>query len=132
MSLFTPEQKKRWRNVALVRERDDRSTRSYWVLLLGIVVALSPLAIYLIEQMQYVRVQYQIEEVRKDYDRFLEAEQRFRAQRATMECLPTIEKRAAALGLVHPSADQVVIVRVESAALNNLLARAPDDSAPGR
>jgi hypothetical protein len=127
---FLPRSSKRgWRNRELVRETDHRRIRNLWMLLLGIVAAAAPLAVYLVEQIQYVHVRYQIESVRKEHQRFLEAERRFRIQRATLECPPRVEARAKNLGLIHPAPDQVVIVSSEDAAMENLMARAPDENA---
>jgi hypothetical protein len=111
-----------------VRETDHRRIRNLWFLLIGIVAAIAPLAVYLVEQIQYVHVRYQIETVRKDHERFLEAERRFRFQRATLDSPPRVEARAKNLGLIHPAPDQIVIVRAEDAATDNLMARAPDEA----
>jgi hypothetical protein len=117
---------RRWRNRELVRELDSRRSRSLWWLLLGIIAALAPLAVYLIEQIQYVQIRYETENVRRDYNRFLEAEQRFRVQRAMLENLPKVEDKARRLGLVQPTPENVLVIRSETAVLEDLLARAPD------
>lgn len=115
-----------WRNRELVRELDSRRSRSLWWLFLGIIAALAPLAVYLIEQIHYVQIRYETENVRRDHNRFLEAEQRFRVQRATLQNLPRVEDRARKLGLVHPIPENILVIRSETAVLEDLLARAPD------
>jgi len=72
-----------WRNVPLVRERDVRRARWLWGLLLGIMAAVAPFTIYLLQQMDHVRVRYKIEELRSQHERLVEMEQRLRIERAS-------------------------------------------------
>jgi len=132
MEILDNNRKKGWRNRELVRQTDRRSIRNLWILLLGIVAALAPMAIYVIEQIQFVQVRYQIESVRKDHARFQEAAERYRVQRATLECPTRVAARARNLGLVEPSPDRIIIVGAEETVLEDLLARAPDDPSSGR
>jgi len=101
---------RRWRNVPVVRERDPRRAVRAVRLLCWLLVAGAPLALYVAEQTSNVRVRYKIEEVRSQHERLVEAERRLRIERAALEALPHVEARALhELGLVHPSADQVIV-----------------------
>jgi hypothetical protein len=133
MSIPAANGQQRWRNRRLERETDSRRARSLWILLLGIVAALMPLALYLVQQMNYIRVSYEIERVREEHQRFAEAERKFRLQRSSLECLERVESRARGLGLVQPDPDDVIVVlRTGAPADGNLLARAPDEPDRGR
>lgn len=100
-----------WRNLSLVREHDHERTKRLLALLLCVLVALTPLAFYLIQQIEYVHVRYRIEELRAQHDRLTEAERRLRMERAALEALPRVEGLAREAGLVHPTPDRVVVVR---------------------
>jgi cell division protein FtsL len=98
-----------------------------WGLLLGIVAAVAPFTIYLLQQMDYVRVRYKIEELRSQHERLVEMEQRLRIERASLETPTRVEVRAVRnLGLVQPSPHHVVVVRRTTPGRGNLMARAPD------
>jgi cell division protein FtsL len=103
---------RRWRNVTVVREGDPRRMRWVLILFAGILAATVPVAAYLVQQMQYVETRYQIEDLRGRLQRLEETERRLRIERATLETLPRVEKRALGeLGLVHPTPHQMVVVR---------------------
>ena len=57
---------RRWKNAAVVRETDRRRVRHLWSWLLGIVLALAPTAVYLLQQMRYVESRYRIESLRAE------------------------------------------------------------------
>lgn len=114
---------RRWKNVDLVRERDDRRVRRLWSWLLGVVAAFAPTAWYLLQQMEYVQVAYRIEELRDQQERLSETERRLTVERATLEALSRVESRAAReLGLVHPAPEQVVVVGDRSLERGGLMA----------
>ncbi len=124
---------RQWRNVTVVRQRDDRRVRRLWGWLIGLVVALTPSAFYLLQQMEYVQVRYRIEELRAERTRLADEERRLRVERATLEALPRVESRAAdRLGLVTPPPDRVVVVRPPAARQAELVARAPDGKLDAR
>ena len=124
---------RQWRNVTVVRQRDDRRVRRLWGWLLGLVIALTPGAFYLLQQMEYVQVRYRIEELRAERARLAEEERRLRVERATLEALPRVEHRATdRLGLITPSPDHVVVVRPPAAREGGLVARAPDEKLDAR
>lgn len=118
-----------WRNITVLREHDHRGTRWLFGVVAGIVVALSPFVFYLLRQIDYVHVRYQIEELRAQNDRLIEAERRLRMEQATLESLPRVEERAEReLGLVRPTPERVVVIR--SIPPGGQLVRAPDTLRP--
>ncbi len=118
-----------WRNIAVLREHDHRGTRWLFGMVAGIVVALSPFVFYLLRQIDYVQVKYQIEELRTQNDRLVDTERRLRMEQATLESLPRVEERAVRdLGLVRPSPERVVVIR--SVPPGGKLVRAPDTLRP--
>jgi cell division protein FtsL len=129
VTVDTPEH--HWRNAPLVRERDVALTRRFLVLLLWMAAAVAPFTFYLVQQMEFVRVRYKIEELRAQRDRLMEAEQRLRIERAGLTAPARVERSAIRnLGLVNPPATRVVVIprgRLGSASgSDSLLARAPD------
>ena len=89
---------RRWRNVPLSRERDVRRARRMWTLLTACVVAFSPFAVYLLEQMQHVQLRYRVESLRADSRRLTEAERRLRVQAASLESPRTVEAHRENIG----------------------------------
>ncbi len=124
---------RRWKNVPLSRERDPRRSRWLLTLFLGAVASLVPLAVYVVHQMECVRVRYKIEEMRGKRDRLEETERRLRIERATIQSLPSVEARAGSeLGLVHPGPGQVVVAKTASPGRGAAASRAPDARAEAR
>jgi cell division protein FtsL len=129
VTVDTPEH--HWRNAPVVRERDVALTRRLSVVLLWMAVAVAPFTFYLVQQMEYVRVRYKIEELRAQHDRLVEAEQRLRIERAGLTSPARVERSAIReLNLVNPPPTRVVVIprgRLGSTAgSDELLARAPD------
>lgn len=129
MTVDTPEH--HWRNAPVVRERDVALTRRLSVVLLWMAVAVAPFTFYLVQQMEYVRVRYKIEELRAQHDRLVEAEQRLRIERAELTSPDRVERSAIRkLNLVNPPPTRVAVIprgRLGSTAgSDELLARAPD------
>jgi len=130
MPVAAPVPERRWRNVTVTRERDPRRSRWLALLFLGIVAALVPVAVYLIQQMEYVQVRYRIEEQRSRRETLEETERRLRIERAALESLPSVEASATSkLGLVHPLPGQVVVAKSTAPGRGAAATRAPD-SAP--
>jgi cell division protein FtsL len=118
-----------WRNLAVLREHDHRGTRWLFAVVAGIVVALSPFVFYLLRQIDYVHVRYQIEDLRGQNNKLIEAERRLRMEQATLESLPRVEERAVRdLGLVRPSPERVVVIRGIPPGAQHV--RAPDTNRP--
>jgi hypothetical protein len=100
-----------WRNNPVHRDPDNR--RSIWVfkVVLGVAIALVPLAVYLLQTMSYVETSYAIEDLRGLEARLTDAERRFTIEKAFKESLPAVEQRAGVeLGLERPAASRVIVV----------------------
>ena len=100
-----------WRNSPVHRDPDNR--RSLWVfkLVLGVAIALVPLAVYLLQTMSYVKTSYAIEDLRGLEARLSDAERRYTIGKAFKESLPAVEQRAGVeLGLERPTAARVIVV----------------------
>lgn len=102
---------RRWRNRDLSFEPDVRQSRWLWILLFTVMVVVAPLAFWLVMQMEYVELRYEIEELRSSHEQLEEMEHRLRTQRAGLEVPSRVERLAARkLKLVRPAPDQVVVV----------------------
>lgn len=111
MSPSGAEPARRWRNSAVHREVDSRHARWIWKVVLGAAIALTPVAVYLLQTMSYVQTSYALEELRGREQKLVEAERRLRIEKALLESLPAVEARAGkGLGLEHPPASHVVVV----------------------
>ena len=106
---------RRWQNLPVVRELDRNRARWIWTVLFGLVLALAPIAVYVVQSMRYVEAGYAIEELRKTEERLLETERRLRIERAVHEALPGVEQQATKLGLVRPGPDRVIVTRQNAA-----------------
>jgi len=115
-----------WRNAPVVREPDKARTRGLAVIVLWMAAAVAPLPLYLVQQMEYVRVRYEIEELRVRRDRLAEAEQRLRIERARLTSPARVERCAVSdLGLVNPPPSRVVVLARTTPGSEELVARAP-------
>ena len=111
MSRPTTASDRGWRNSAVYREVDNRHARWVFKVVLGVAIALAPLAVYLLQTMSYVETSYAIESLRASEARLTDAERRLTIEKAVMESLPAVEKRAGAeLKLEHPAAARVIVV----------------------
>lgn len=100
-----------WRNSAVHREVDNRHARWVFKLVLAIAFALTPLAVYLLQTMSYVETSYAIEDLRGREARTIESEHRLIIEKAVLQSLPAVEKRAGAqLGLERAPATHLVVV----------------------
>jgi hypothetical protein len=100
-----------WRNSAVHREVDNRHARWVSKIVLGVAIALTPLAVYLLQTMSYVETSYAIENLRGQEARLTEAERRLSIDKAVNESLPMVEQRAGVkLGLEHAPAAHVIVV----------------------
>ena len=103
-----------WSNSTVHREVDNRHARWVFKVVLGIAVALTPLAVYLLQTMSYVETSYAIEDLRGQEARLVDAERRLTIEKALMESLPAVEKRAGTqLNLEHPTAANMIVVSPE-------------------
>lgn len=114
-----------WRNSPLQREVDGDRARWVGRVVLGVILAAAPIAAYLLQTMAYVETRYALEELRVREEHLLEAERRFRIEKAVHEALPTVETRASRdLGLTRPRPAETVVV-----APSELPRRSPPGSA---
>lgn len=121
-----------WRNSAVHREVDNRHARWVFKVVLGVAIALAPLALYLLQTMSYVETSYAIENLRGREARLSDAERRLTIEKAVIESLPAVEERAAVqLGLEHPTAARVVVVAPEDFG-RPASSEAPSDPPPSR
>jgi hypothetical protein len=111
MSSFATEPARRWRNHPVHREVDNRHARWVWKVVLGVAIAVTPFAVYLLQTMTFVQTSYAIEELRVQEVRLFEAERKLRVEKAMLESLPSVEDRAGGeLGLEHAPASRVIVV----------------------
>jgi hypothetical protein len=128
MNRTAPAPDRGWRNSTLHREADNRYARWVLRLVVGVAIALAPLAVYLLRTMSYVETSYAIEDLRGREARLIEAERRLTIEKAVMESLPAVEQRAGVeLGLEHPKAARVIVVSQEE-----LGRPAPSETPPQR
>lgn len=100
-----------WRNSAVHREVDNRHALWVFKVVVGVAMALVPLAVYLLQTMSYVETSYAIEDLRGSEARLTDAERRLTIEKAVMESLPAVEQRAGVeLELEHPKAARVIVV----------------------
>lgn len=117
---------RRWTNRDVTREFDHRGRRWLWGIVLGVVVASSPFAVWQYQQNECLRLSYGNAELRAQRERLIEEERRLRMQRESLMSLDSIEQWADRNGLVHPSPEQVVIVRDVTAERDEWLASNDD------
>jgi len=115
-----------WRNSAVHREVDNRHARWVFKVVLGVALALAPLAVYLLETMSYVETSYALEDLRGRETHTIESEHRLIIEKAVLESLPAVERRAGVeLGLERAPAAHIVVVSP------NDLSRAVPSGDPG-
>jgi cell division protein FtsL len=114
-----------WKNRTLVREPDVHRMRRMWGTLLGIVLAIAPAGLYLLQQHECLKRTIAVNRLRAEHDRLLEEKRRLQVERATLQSLNGIERWASTdRGLVRPSSDRVVVVE-SSLPPRDLVARVP-------
>jgi hypothetical protein len=80
-------------------------------LVAAVVLSVSPFFVYLVTQIRFLELRYRIGEVRAQHERLLEAEHRFRTERAELAALPGVERRAdLELDLVRPTPEEVLVL----------------------
>ena len=100
-----------WRNSAIHRDVDNRNARWVFKLVLAVAIAVTPLAVYLLQTMSYVQTSYAIEQVRSRETQLVEQEHRLTIDRDLLQSLPEVEKHAGTqLGLEHAPAAHVIVV----------------------
>lgn len=122
---------RRWKNQALVRERDERRIRLLWRSLAGIVIALAPVAAYLFEQNRCLLWTYEMSGLRAEQETLIERERDLKTQRARLDSLPQIESWASSrTGLTRPDAAHVIVVGPPRPITDDLVAGVPTAESP--
>jgi cell division protein FtsL len=107
----TSESWRRWANRPVTREVDRHGAQWLWCLVLAAVVAAVPAATYQLQQNECLRLTYEVNELTTRYERLVEEERRLTVRRAAAGSLDAIETWALRNGMVHPAAEQIVVVR---------------------
>jgi cell division protein FtsL len=103
---------RRWSNREVRREVDRHRALWLWGLLLGLVIAAAPTAVHLHHQNLCLELRYEINALRQERSELQERQRRLLAQRAALESPASIERWGRERrGLVHPSPQQVVVIR---------------------
>lgn len=115
---------RRWHNQPLVRERDERRVRGLWLTLLGIVLAIAPIGVHLLQRNECLKLSYAASELRSQQEQLVDLEQRLRFERAALESLSDLEDWAVAEhGLHRPGPEQVVVLGEPARPRDHLVAR---------
>jgi len=117
---------RQWQNRAVLREIDDRRVRRLWRLVLSIVVAAAPMAVWVLQQNESLKLSYEINALRAEREQLLTEERRLNAEKTRLESLARVERWALEEhGLVLPDGEAVVVVPAPEAEAGALLASAP-------
>jgi cell division protein FtsL len=106
---------RRWTNRDLHRDPDRHGNRWNWRLVVGMLIATTPIAAYLQLQNLCVQLNYEVDRLRAEQGRLEQELRRLTAHRAALEAPASIESWAATRRLERPPAsDLVVVVRTSS------------------
>jgi len=118
---------RRWRNRAVLREIDDRRVRRLWRFVLSMVVAAAPMAVYVLQQNESLKLSYEINALRAEREQLLTEERRLNVERTRLESLARVERWALEEeGLVLPEGEIVVVVPGPKSEAGELMASAPE------
>jgi len=107
-------------NSQVVREVDPRSSRDLWLLLLLVGTFVGGLVLYAWPHLALRQTNRATDHMYRERDRLIEENRKLRLEKASLENLKRVETIAVRnLGLIRPSADQVIVVEK------------PPSSAPG-
>lgn len=116
-----------WRNRAVLREIDDRRVRRLWRLVLSMVVAAAPMAVYVLQQNESLKLSYEINALRAEREQLLTEERRLNVEKTRLESLARVERWALQeQGLVLPDGESVVVVPGSRTEAGALMASAPE------
>jgi cell division protein FtsL len=103
---------------------DRNRTLWLWGLLLGLVTAAAPAAVYLHHQNLCLKLSYENNALREERSELQEQHRRLSAERAALESPASIEEWGLGRrGMVHPLPEQLVVVRQAVPQRTDLLAR---------
>jgi cell division protein FtsL len=106
------------RNRHLVRELDRGRVRELLLVVALVATLLLPLLAYVWNHMEYIRVGYEIERLKKDRTEQAELRERLRIEKSSLESLPRVEREAkGTLGLVPAAGAEVRVVDEPPAAI---------------
>jgi cell division protein FtsL len=126
MARGTAQTPKSWQNRAVLREIDDRHVRRLWRLVLSMVVAAAPMAVYVLQQNESLKLVYEINALRAERERLLTEERRLNVEKTELESLARIERWALQeRDLVLPDGDFVVVVPAAETETGALVASGP-------
>jgi hypothetical protein len=101
------------RNNPVVREVDAAQRREFFRLLGGAAAILVTLLVILWPRFSQQRQSYRLEDLRRDIEIEKQLNRKYTLELETLQRLPELERRAAALGMIVPSEnDTVVLERV--------------------
>ena len=125
---------RRWANRELERDLDRRRSRVNWRLLLGIAIAMLPIAAYLQIQNSYVELNYEVDHLRAEREELERRQHRLLGMRAALEAPVDVERWAHENDLELPTPAEIVVVRRAASGRPDLVAAAPlaEASASGR
>jgi len=119
-----------WQNRAVLREIDDRRVRRLWRLVLSMVVAAAPMAVYVLQQNESLKLSYEINALRAEREQLLTEERRLNVEKTRLESLARVESWALEeRGLVLPDGEIVVVVPGPKAEAGALMASTPEGAA---
>ena len=112
MQEFAVPSHRRWLNGSVAQEVDRDRARWLWGLFVVVLLGVAPFAAYLLEKNECLRLSYEASDLRQYNEQLIEQERRLRMRRGNLESLSEIERWAIRdHGLIHPSPQQVVVVR---------------------
>ena len=115
-----------WQNRAVLREIDDRRVRRLWRVVLSMVVAAAPMAVYVLQQNESLKLSYEINALRAEREKLLTEERRLSVEKTRLESLARVERWALEEhGLVLPDGEIVVVISGTETETGELMASAP-------
>jgi len=103
-------------NSGVIREVDPRTSRDLVALMLLVAILVGGLVLYAWPHFQSRQTSMATEEMRRERDRLVEENRKLRLEKASLENLGRVAAIATRdLGLVKPTAEQMVVVEVPAA-----------------
>ena len=119
---------RRWRNRAVLREIDERRVRRLGRVVLCIVVAAAPTAVYLLQHNESVKIAYEVNGLRAERELLLKEERRLSLEKARLESLAAVENWARRENrMIQPGEGTVVVVPAPEPDAGVLLASGTED-----
>jgi cell division protein FtsL len=120
-----------WQNRAVMREIDERRVRRLARVVLCIVVAAAPTAVYLLQHNESVKIAYEVNGLRAERELLLKEERRLSLEKARLESLASVEKWAKRENrMIQPGEGTVVVVAAPDPDAGVLLASGAEEETP--